>query len=224
MYVLGEAARLGIEDLFAVIVALSVVTVLEFYRGRRVNLDLIRKSINILEDVLKPVDKIYTLIGLYVGYHVAYKLREKYVPHVNVTLLLLPRYAALYMPIAKITMRFDKIYIQYNFAGSVKDEVHVIRSGAYRRSLRRIIRRYYTLQKEEVEIRGVRFICLYTCRDKLGIILSCMRKLEHLDDIMHVALVPETNSVYVYARFRLESLKQIVRLGLNLAQILTMQK
>ena len=54
--------------LFVIVIILAGVSVVWFYKKRKVNLMILEKSIRILEKVYQPYDKKYTVIGIYVGY------------------------------------------------------------------------------------------------------------------------------------------------------------
>jgi len=112
--------------ILALIVALAFATTFQFYKGRKLNLLLMKHYLNEIESVLKPSDKEYIWLGGYVGYKARYN-RGK----VEVTLTLLPRQSLLYFPISFLTSRHDKLYIVFKLRDRMA-ETHLIQRGYYR--------------------------------------------------------------------------------------------
>jgi hypothetical protein len=80
----------------------------QFFRGRKLNLMIMRRVSRALEDALKPTDKEYTWLGGYIGFKGKYELESA---DVEATLTLLPRHALLYFPISLVINRSDRLYI-----------------------------------------------------------------------------------------------------------------
>ncbi len=111
--------------IFAGIVALSGAEVYQYFRGRRLNMEIIRESIKILEDTFKPVDKEYQMVGLYVGYR-AKLIRDSEPRNIIVSFLTLPRYSMLYYPISRFLNKGDRIMMILNYSRDVgRGEVHL---------------------------------------------------------------------------------------------------
>jgi hypothetical protein len=112
--------------ILALIVALAFATTFQFYKGRKLNLLLMKHYLNEIEFVLKPSDKEYIWLGGYVGYKAKYNRGE-----VEVTLTLLPRQSLLYFPISLLTSRHDRLYIVFKLRDRMA-EAHLIQRGYYR--------------------------------------------------------------------------------------------
>ena len=111
--------------IFAGIVALSGVEVYQYFRGRRLNMEMIRDSIRILEDTFKPSDKEYQMVGLYVGYR-ARLIRDEEPRNIIVSFLTLPRYSVLYYPVSKVLNKGDRVMMVLNDSRDIyRGEVHL---------------------------------------------------------------------------------------------------
>ncbi|NQU03203.1 MAG: hypothetical protein HQ589_03530 [Syntrophaceae bacterium] len=94
------------------IFALSVFIGLGFSRGRKKNKRICLSAFHDLTRVFKPDDQTFTNIGGYVGHHATFCFQEKGgVCEIDATITLLPRHAPLYMPISKLIMRNDRLFI-----------------------------------------------------------------------------------------------------------------
>ncbi|BDC35966.1 MAG: hypothetical protein EF806_03630 [Candidatus Methanoliparum thermophilum] len=95
-------------ELIFLIILLSAIAMYQFFKGRKLNLGIMSRVSNDLEESLKPLDKEYTWLGGYVGFKAKYKLSNA---DVEATLTLLPRHALLYFPISLLVNKADRLYI-----------------------------------------------------------------------------------------------------------------
>ncbi len=205
-------------ELLLLISALAAIAVLQFFRGRRANLLLLKFAAETLEKIFSPVDKIYRIVGIYVGFQAVYWMHRKSLDHVEATVLLLPRYSAFYFPISKLVNRFDKIYLTFWFSRKIIfDEVHVVREGAYRRSLSSVIRNFRSMSVSQTVVKGVRFTIVKSGDSGLSKVIRFLESLKDPSKVLHVALVPENNSVYIFAKFDVENLEDLATESLRLA-------
>ncbi len=211
-------------DIFMDIVILSIVlaglAMVQFFKGRKINLNLMYFSMKRAEEALHPIDKNYTLVGIYTGYSAKYILRGL-VEEAELVVLLMPRQALLYYPIALITSRFDRFYLRLVYRGRVRAEAHVIKSGYYRLGLKRAIRGYERMGKEEVVINGTKYHLLYTSKDAVLKLLDWVRRQSKPKLVNHVALVPANNSLYLAAKLDVDHYKELVESAYYLARSLT---
>ncbi len=96
-------------DLIIIVSSIAALTIVHFFQGRRINLLVMRTVAQLLEHELRPVDKEYTLLSLYSGFHARYRLGDG--KEVETYLILLPRYSILYLPIAKLLNKYDSLII-----------------------------------------------------------------------------------------------------------------
>jgi len=205
-------------EIFLLIVAASAIAVLQYFRGRRYNLALLRYSMDVLEKILRPRDKIFHVVGLYVGYKGVLWLDYKALSRSEVTVLLMPRYSAFYYPLSKLITRFDKVYLTYWFNRDIGGEAHVIKEGAYRRSPKSVVKNVDKMQFSETFIKGNKYYLVY---DDGAIVRKLVRFIETLsnpDHVNHVAIVPENKSIYIFAKLDITTFEDIVEKSYRFAK------
>lgn len=212
--------QLALRLLLLALVLLGGAAAYQFFRGRRRNLELMRFAVQVMERVLRPRDKEYTLIGLYVGFTAKLEIGRGGVDRFEATVALFPRQSLFYIPIAKLTSRFDKIYMFFRLSQGVPREAHLVRKGYYRLGYRRVIRDVEGMGVEDVEVRGVRYHLVYEPggRSEAEKLLEFARSLTNPGVLNHVALVPSTRSVYIAARLDPAFLEEVLRTGFSLAR------
>jgi len=208
-----------LSEAILVVALFSGISVLQFFRGRRINLELMRHSVRVLERVLSPRDKNYTLVGLYVGYKAVLWLDRGPLNRAEVTVLFLPRYSAFYYPISKLVTRFDRVYLTYWYSRYLGEELHLVKHGAYRRSPRKIIKGFDSMQQRELEIDGHKFVAVYRSERHLGKLVKFVRDVG-ADIVNHVAIVPENRSLYIYAKLDPLRFERFVEKSYELARSL----
>jgi len=120
--------------LILVVVILAVASVVWYFRMRRRMIRFLRDFTVELEEVFKPRDKEYMLLGYLVGYKATYKLRDGSRAYILLTTT--PRHSLFYYPIAAILGREDRVEIALQPSrGRVLREAHAVRRGEYRLKL-----------------------------------------------------------------------------------------
>ncbi len=203
------------------LLALAGVTVLQFYRGRRKNLEILEKSIRIMEEALRPKDKNYTVIGLYVGYSAKYLIERGGVNEFEATVVLLPRQSLFYIPIAKITSRFDRVYLIFRTVREPYAEAHLVRKGYYRMGVKRVIRGIENMTIESIDINGRKYLLVYTSKALAKRLLDFARGLSNPHILNHVAIVPRARHLYIAAKLDLDVFSELLRKGYHLASEIT---
>lgn len=182
---------------FPLLILFAVVATAQYFLGRRKNLIFIQQYANAMEAVLKPVDKQYTWIGGYIGFKSGYKVEQEMVKEVKVTLQTMPRLSLLYYPIAKLTMRHDKLYLVIETSKNIRGETHLIQKGYYRMSpgikdVERFHKRYVKLGDTEFEI-------LYQDGEGERQLLSLAQSLGvDFKRIKHLSYTSSTNVIYAF--------------------------
>ncbi len=199
------------------LLALAGVAVLQFYRGRRKNLEILEKSIRIMEEALRPRDKNYTVIGLYVGYSARYLIDRGGVREFEATVLLLPRQSLFYIPIAKITSRFDRVYLIFRTIREPYAEAHLVRKGYYRMGVKRVIRGIEKMTIESIDIDGKRYFLVYTSKALAKKLLDFAKSLDNPHVLNHVAIVSRARHLYIAARLDLNVFSELLRKSYRLA-------
>lgn len=180
--------------LFALMVV-AALTSIQFYKGRKLNLQLMQHYLRAIEGIIKPKDKDYVWLGGYIGFRANYKVNRDNIRKFEYTLTLLPRHSLLYFPIALLTSRHDKLYFVIRPETQIKREAHLIQKGYYR--LKPNIENEDFLQKEEVEIAGRKYEALYEKKRDVIKLKELVESLSNPHNVKHVSLTPKTNVFYV---------------------------
>ena len=208
--------------LFIIIALIAGVSTLQFYKGRKQNLMILEHSIRVLEKSFKPEDKNYTIIGIYVGYDATYKVIHEMIKNIKAVVLLLPRQSLLYMPIAKLTSRFDRVFLVINYKKNknFSGEAHLVKKGYYRLGIKRAIKGIEKMHIEEINIGKSKYYLIYTHRSLVEKLINFTKQLEDPSIINHIAIVPKNKRLYLAAKLipdRLEELAtRFYRLGLSI--------
>ncbi|MEM4463319.1 MAG: hypothetical protein QXR98_03690, partial [Fervidicoccaceae archaeon] len=101
--------------LLAIIVILAILMPIVFFREHNRNVRKMKEISEGLEKMLKPKDKIYTLLGTSLGFRALYRLDRDGIKRAEAVLLLLPRHSLVYYPISKITSRYDKLILKVEY-------------------------------------------------------------------------------------------------------------
>jgi len=201
------------QALFAAIFVLAGISVIQYYRGRKLNLLLMEHYIRAIKDVVKPEDEDYTWLGGYIGFRAEYKVNRDNIRKFEYTLTLLPRHSILYFPISLFTSRYDKLYIVVRPFAQIKREAHLIQKGYYR--LKPDIENEDFLQRETIEIAGRKYEALYEKKRDIENLKELVESLSTPHNVKHVSLTPKTNVFYVLMKPEPdtigEDVKKIVR-------------
>lgn len=191
------------------IMILAAVTSIQFYKGRKWNLQLMQHYLRAIENVVKPEDKDYVWLGGYIGFRAKYKVNRDNIRRFEYTLTLLPRHSLLYFPIALLTSRHDKLFVVVKPFAQIKHEAHLIQKGYYR--LKPDIENEPLLQREEIEIAGKKYEVLYEKKRDVEKLKSFVENMSKPHNIKHVALTPKTNVFYVQMKPEPETIEEDVQ-------------
>ena len=183
------------STLFLAIMVVAALTSIQFYKGRKLNLQLMQHYLRTIEDVVKPKDKDYVWLGGYIGFRASYKVNRDNIRKFEYTLTLLPRQSLLYFPIALLTSRHDKIYFVIRPESQIKREAHLIQKGYYR--MKPSIENEDFLQRETIEIAGKEYEALYEKKRDIVKLKELVQNLSKPHNVKHVSLTPKTNVFYV---------------------------
>ncbi len=179
------------------ILILSVGIGVSYYVGYRKNLSYIKKAASVLEEALKPKDQTYTWLGGVIGFSGEYVVKG--FENVHASLFLLPRQSFLYMPIALVTTRYDRLEILFYLKGKVWNEVHAVQASEVKRT--RIFNEKF-LKKEKIQVGGKDYLLYYRNRNEdVDSFLGLLGKISELG-LVHMALTPEKS--VLYGKFRVK--------------------
>jgi len=185
------------SDIILLVVVLCGLTVLQFFKGRRDNLALMRIFSHELENAIAPKDKVYTWLGGYIGFKADYDVEEGTLDKVEATLTLLPRHSLLYFPIALLISKRDRLYLVFRLQKKPSNETHIIEKR-YKRT--RKIEEEVAFDVEEISVGKKNFKVLYEKSSIAKTLVSWFKNLEDPSLIKHIAIVPKTNVFYVFMK------------------------
>jgi len=186
------------SGLLLAIMVLAAVSSIQFYKGRKLNLQLMQHYLRSIEEVVKPEDRDYVWLGGYIGFRASYKVNRDNIRKFEYTLTLLPRHSILYFPIALLTSRHDKIYFVIRPFAEIRREAHLIQKGYYR--LKPKIENEDFLQRDTVEIAGKEYEALFEKRRDVEKLKELVESLSKPHNVKHVSLTPKTNVFYVFMK------------------------
>ncbi|ALU11631.1 membrane protein [Ignicoccus islandicus DSM 13165] len=188
--------------------ALAGATTYQFFRGRRTNLELMRDYVREIESSLDPVDKLYTLTGLYSGFKSEFKVRNEKIEKIEISLGLMPRESLLYYPISLLTLRHDRLYIVFRLTKIPREEIHIVHPktlGYNAKELRNVL-------KNKVIINGTIYL---TNTEENHPTLNDLKSIVLDENVLHVSLVPRTSVLYVFLKPRRGLIKKVIKSSLN---------
>ncbi|GEM_PF-5185525 len=93
---------------------LGGLSAIAWYRGNRYNREKAAWIAGILEKKFSPSETEYTNIGGSIGYHFVYKFHQGQLKEIKGSMIFLPRQALLYLPIAWLLGRRDRVIVEIN--------------------------------------------------------------------------------------------------------------
>lgn len=161
--------------MLAVLSVLAVAMVVWYFRKRKELIKFMKSIIEELENVFKPEDKVYELLGYLVGFKAKYRLgRSSNALNAYATLTTVPNYSLIYYPIAKLMSRKNTLAIAVEFRGGISRDFHLIRSGDRRLEgrLRSDVRDLDRMMVRGVELLGESYTVYYLDEGDFNLILS----------------------------------------------------
>ena len=182
-----------------VVIVVALVVTASYFFGRRENAALMRVCAAATEKALKPLDQSYTWVGGYIGYKAEYKVKDDIIKAVKATLHLKPRMSLLYYPVARFTMRHDKLYIVFECKRSIPGEGHLIKKGQYR-VIPPGIEHVEQFRKRDVTVGGVEFelLSLDPRGEKELLHWAEQLRAEDYSRVKHLSFTSSTNVIYAY--------------------------
>ncbi|HOD36601.1 MAG TPA: hypothetical protein PLR20_12345 [Syntrophales bacterium] len=187
------------QPLFFLFIAFSLFLSLGYYWGRRRNKNIFLSAFNELVEIVKPDEQKFTNIGGTIGYHANLFIKKKGpVSQVDATITMLPRQSLLYMPISKLIMRHDRLFVTLYLTRTPSGEGHLIEKkyAAFRGP--KIINADM-LNREEIRWGDLDFILYHEnlkIRDQLA---KLMKDLPAPGNLRHIALIPREKKGFIFA-------------------------
>jgi hypothetical protein len=183
-------------NLLFIIVVLAGISVLQFQKGRRLNLMLMKAFVEGFEKKLKLRDKNYTWIGGSAGFKADYDLSDNYVKKVELTLTLIPRQSLFYLPISFLVKRGDRLFIVLRPRFTIKNDAHIIRNFYYLFGPE--IKEIHELKKGIIELENTKgFYTLFEEEETLEKLRKLTQEVfSDIKRVRHIALVKSTNVLF----------------------------
>ncbi len=177
-------------------VGISVVISLVYIAGYKKNIKIMKKMAEMLEDTFKPKDKLYTYLGGVLGFIAEYKTDD--FKTISVTLRLIPRQSALYLPFMFITSGKDSLQIMFYTKKPISGEFHLIKESFMKMTKPKIYNRAQ-LKSEKIEINGVKYEMLSDNNRYKN--FTDFVKLFNKKQFNHLAITKEKSIVYINLLF-----------------------
>ncbi|MBC7322346.1 MAG: hypothetical protein H5T90_04460 [Acetomicrobium sp.] len=187
----------------ALLVILGLVASLQYWRGRRLNLTLIRELSRQMEEALQPVNKNYTWIGGYVGVVAEYDLKHEVYEKVKGTISLLPHHSLLYFPISLLLGRRDRVYILIYPKRKLKGKAHITT-----RKIKGITQASF---KDTVRVKGVVLQRCYNSKEEAEFMTKIISRLKDPSSLEHLAANVEENAYYARLRIGRGDISELLR-------------
>ncbi len=193
-----EHGHIVTQPLFLLFIAFSCILTMGYFWGRRENKRVFLSAFGDLVDVVRPDDQTFTNIGGVVGYHANLLIKAKGpVSQIDATITLLPRHSWLYMPISKLIMKHDRLFITVYLRHRPPGEAHLIEEK-YAGFRGPKIRNAHRLDRREIRW-GTHDFSLYyetiKMRDNL------LKFIDHKPDpgiIRHIAIVSDQRKCFIF--------------------------
>ncbi|MGB5991405.1 MAG: hypothetical protein WBG61_03660 [Desulfobacterales bacterium] len=190
----GDTATVSV---LIVIVAIGAFIVFSFHSGKRKNREICTAIFKELMKVFKPDDQTFTNIGGVVGHHGTFSFKERgLVSRIDVTLTLLPRQAPLYMPISKLLMRNDRLFISVYMRYPPPGEGHIIEKG-YTGFQGPEITNISRLHQMEFQWGDLVFFLYYEQDRMIDRFKELIESLPDPGPIRHIAIVPDQRKGFI---------------------------
>jgi hypothetical protein len=190
-----------------VIIAVSVFIAFSFHSGKRKNKEIFTGIFKELVTVFKPDDQTFTNIGGAVGHHGTFSFNERgSVSRIDVTLTLLPRQAPLYMPISKLLMRYDRLFISVYMRYPPPGEGHIIERG-YTGFRGPEITNITRLRQMEFKWGELEFLFYYEQDRMMDQFKTLIASLRNPGPIRHIAIVPDQRRGYIFMGLQKEPIE-----------------
>jgi len=109
---------------FTLLVLFTVLILVTYLRGRKINLAMAKRMAAIVEGALRPVDKEYTWIGGLTGFKAALTLEGGI--EARVTLVMKPRQSLIYLPISMLIFGGDRLFVVFKDLQNLPPECHAL--------------------------------------------------------------------------------------------------
>jgi len=187
------------QPVFFLFIAFSFLLTFGYFWGRRRNRKICLSAIDDLMKIVNPDDQTFTNIGGAIGYHANLTVKKKkaFLTQVDATITLLPRHSWLYMPISKLTRKYDRLFITLYLKRPPPEEAHLIENG-YNGFKGSKITNAARLNQEDVTWGKLHFSLYYQNMKMRNDLIKFVSDNPDPGTIRHIALVPDQKKSFVF--------------------------
>jgi hypothetical protein len=193
-----EHGHIVTQPVFFLFIAFSCILTIGYFWGRRQNKRVFLSAFNDLVDVVKPDDQTFTNIGGVVGYHANLFIKKRGpISQVDATITLLPRHSWLYMPISKLIMKYDRLFITLYMRHRPPAEAHLI-EAKYASFRGPKITNVHRFDREEITWGAYDFYLYY---ERAEMHDHFMKFIDNNPDpglVRHIAIVPGQRKGFIF--------------------------
>jgi hypothetical protein len=194
-------------------VGISVVISLVYIAGYKKNIKIMKQMSESLERAFSPKDKLYTYLGGVLGFIAEYQIDgfEK----ISITLRLIPRQSALYLPFMFVTSGKDSLQIMFYTKKPVVSEFHIIKESPLKLTKPKIYNKD-KLTSSKINIDGIKYEILKDS-DRYEKFIDFM-KLFNKNKFNHLAITKDNSIVYVnllFYKMNYEELEESLKKAVN---------
>lgn len=211
--------------LYLIAISISAVAVVTwFFRKRRELIVFLKEVTETLEKHFKPVDKTYVWLGYLVGYKAKYDLPGNSRAYILLTTV--PRHSILYLPIAKLLRRRDRLEVAIEpYDRYVTTELHIYRKKSW--TAESVVKKSIAGRTHQFGIRefqaGTHSYVAYYKDEKVVDVVKNLVEKSNLP-ILHITATPQENMVTASCEITLKNLKSFLELHRELVKTLTKPK
>jgi len=176
------------NEYIVIIALLAGLVSIQYWRGRRLNLGFIRAISNELEKTLNPLEHSYTWIGAYAGITAEYRIKNKNINSIDMSLTLLPRHSLLYFPVSLIIGRRDRIALLIKMNNILKERMEFKTGRNVKESENSKV-----LDKDIIVINNVKIHRWYSDKSLADKYTQIFKKLEKPENVRHYAKLKITD-------------------------------
>ena len=187
------------QPVFFLFIAVSVLLTFGYFWGQRRNRKIFISAFNDLIKIVKPDDQNFTNIGGAIGFHanLIVKKKKALLSRLDATITFLPRQSWLYLPVSKLTRKYDRLFITLHLKKPPPEEAHLIETG-YNGFKGSKITNAARLKKEDIAWGGLRFSLYYQSPKMKEAMERFVNDNPDPGTVRHIALVPEQKKSFVF--------------------------
>ncbi|MFH1078851.1 MAG: hypothetical protein V1766_01090 [Pseudomonadota bacterium] len=186
------------QPVFFILPLISVVLFIGYFWGNRQNKQLFLAIFEELAAVIRPEHKEYGNLGGTKEYYTDFTLqKESPFARIDARFTFLPRYLWLYLPIALLLDKYDKLLIALHCKEKLRDEGHIIEAD-YAKAKTAKIANADQLNKVFIKWGKYDYYLYYKSKKTYERFRGLIDKIDDPGIIRHIALIPGQNKCFIF--------------------------